>query len=119
MVDTALPPSLNLTDAVVHRARTASNRRLFVDTAGGALVATAAMVWKPSGWAVIASAALCFAAFGAWGVADRLLEDHAQLRGRGFVEFLLILRTVAVTVGVRHDLVPQMVQEGRGRRSLR
>jgi hypothetical protein len=105
MVDSVLPPSLNLTDAVVHRARTASKRRLFVDTGAGTLVAVAAIVWKPSGWAVIASAALCFAAFGAWGVADRLLEEHSQLRGRGFVEFLLILRTVAVTVGVAAALI--------------
>lgn len=101
----AMGSSLSLTDAVVHRARTRSERRLAADVSAGALVAAAAIAWRPTGWAVIASAALCFAAFGLWGFSDRLLAAPGHLCNRVVLAFLLVLRTVAVTVGVASALV--------------
>ena len=105
MVSVIGGPSLNLTDAVIHRARAASTRRLSADTMGGILVASAALTLRPAGWAVIASAGLCFAAFGAWGIADRLLDQPGRFGRRAVVAFLLVLRTVAVTIGVAAALV--------------
>lgn len=105
MVSVMGGPSLNLTDAIIHRARTASKRRLSADTVGGVLVAAAALTLRPGGWAVIASAGLCFAAFGAWGIADRLLDQPGRFSSRGVVASLLVLRTVAVTIGVGAALI--------------
>jgi hypothetical protein len=90
----ALRPSLSLTDALVHRA-------LALDVAGGVLLALAVAFSKPAGWAVIVSAAVCFATFGMWGLADRLLEEPSEFsRRRGVVASLLIVRTISVTTGV-------------------
>ncbi len=105
MVSVMGGPSLNLTDAVIHRARTASKRRLSADAMGGVLVTTAGLALRPTGWAVIASIGLCFAAFGAWGIADRLLDQPARFSSRGVVASLLVLRTVAVTIGVGAALI--------------
>jgi hypothetical protein len=72
---------------------------------GGVLVAAAALTLRPGGWAVIASVGLCFAAFGAWGIADRLLDQPGGFSRRGVVALLLVLRTVAVTIGVAAALI--------------
>jgi hypothetical protein len=98
-------PSLNLTDAVIHRAHKASKVRLSADTIVGVLVAAAALILRPGGWAVIASAGLCFAAFGVWGIADRLLDQPGRFSSRALVAPLLVLRTFAVTIGVGAALV--------------
>jgi hypothetical protein len=79
-------------------------RRLSADTLGGMLVAAAALTQRPPGWAVIASAGLCFATFGLWGLADRFLDRPGRFSNRGIVASLLILRTVAVTIGVASAL---------------
>lgn len=105
MVSVMGGPSLDLTDAVIHRARSASTRRLSADTMGGVLVAAAALTLRPGGWAVIASAGLCFAAFGAWGIADRLLDQPGRFNSRGVVASLLVLRTIAVTIGIGAALI--------------
>jgi hypothetical protein len=105
MVSAIGGPSLNLTDAVIHRARTASIRRLSADTMGGIFVAAAAVTLRPAAWAVIASVGLCFAAFGTWGIADRLLDQRGRFGNRIVVASLLVLRTVAVTIGVAAALV--------------
>jgi hypothetical protein len=105
MVSVMGGPSLNLTDAVIHRARTASKRRLSADALGGLVVAAAALILQPAGWAVIASAGLCFAAFGVCGIADRLIDQPGRFTKRGVVASLLVLRTVALTIGVAAALV--------------
>ena len=94
-------PSLSLTDALVHRARTASKRRLALDVASGVLLAAAAALGRPTGWAVIIGAAVCFATFGMWGLVDRLLDEPSEFSRRpGVVPSLLIVRTISATVGV-------------------
>jgi len=100
MVLSSIGASESITEALIQRARTRSDPRLSADLIGGTFVATAAAVWRPSGWFVIASAGLCLAAFGAWGFADRLLNDARQRTSGGFLSFLLVFRTIAVTVGI-------------------
>jgi hypothetical protein len=100
MVSVIGGPSLNLADAVIHRARTASKLRLSADTIVGVLVAAAALALRPPAWAVIASAGLCFVAFGAWGIADRVLDQPGRWNSPSIVASLLVLQTIAVTIGV-------------------
>jgi hypothetical protein len=71
MVLSALRPDASLPEFLVHRARSASIRRLAADAAAGAAACAAALWWEPTGWLVFASVALCFFAYGAWGVLDR------------------------------------------------
>jgi hypothetical protein len=96
MVETQSTP-LTLATVLVRRARSASDGRLVVDAAGGLIVAVVVLVLHPPGWPVIASAAMCFLAFGVWGITDRTIrEGDAGARGRA----LQALRTAAVVLGV-------------------
>ena len=81
----------NLPDALVARARAASDGRLALDAAGGLFVALGIAAWHPRMWLIPFSAAICFAAYGAWGIADR------ELRERADVASLLVTRTLRVT----------------------
>jgi len=58
------------------RARAASDGRLVVDVIIGAAAMTAALVWRPFAWVALLSAGCCFAAFGAWGITDRILHER-------------------------------------------
>lgn len=68
--DRALPALL------ARRARAASDARLAIDVAGGVLALTAAVLVRPPGWHLLAMAALCFVAFGGWGISDRAIGDR-------------------------------------------
>lgn len=93
-----------LGDALAQRARRASSRRLSLDVGAGLLIVTLATAWRPSGWTVLASAALCFATFGAWGLSNRLLDSPGGVSNSGITASLLILRTVAIAVGIAASL---------------
>lgn len=95
----------DLGDALVQRARRASIRRLTLDVTGGLLTVASAAAWRPPGWIVLASAALCFAAFGAWALADRVLDPPGRVSKSAIASSLLILRTVAIAVGVAAYLI--------------
>ena len=71
MVHAATRPDIGLPELLSDRARAASARRLALDLALGAAVAVAAALWRPIAWQTLLCAALCFAAYGAWGMADR------------------------------------------------
>ncbi|HEV2018325.1 MAG TPA: hypothetical protein VGQ98_08505 [Gemmatimonadaceae bacterium] len=71
MVLSALRPDASLPEFLVHRARSASVRRLSIDVAVGVAGFAAALYWRPAGWLVVASLALIFIAYGGWGIADR------------------------------------------------
>ncbi|AHG92763.1 hypothetical protein J421_5228 (plasmid) [Gemmatirosa kalamazoonensis] len=73
MNDSALPPAADATlpELLAARARRASDLRLALDVGVGVLVAAAALFWRPTAWVLLLSAALCFVAFGLWGIADR------------------------------------------------
>ena len=100
MVDSASPrPDPGLPALLAARARAASDERLTLDVAGGLLAAAAAIVWRPMAWPVLLSAALCFASFGAWGIAERELSDQALDAAGRSARLLRALRTTATAVG--------------------
>ncbi len=77
MVLSALRPDASLPEFLAHRARTASIRRLAVDALAGGAASAAALWWRPTGWLVLASGALCFFSYGAWGILDRVRSHSA------------------------------------------
>ncbi len=94
MVLSALRPDASLPEFLVYRARSASIRRLAIDVLIGTVGCAAALWWKPSGWLVFASAALCFFAYGMWGTLDRVRSRPAPARGawiRGFLDAMCAL----------------------------
>lgn len=86
-----------LATVLVRRARSASDGRLVLDAAGGLIVAAVVLVLRPPAWPAIVSAAVCFLAFGVWGICDRTVrEDEAGTRAPA----LRALRTAAAGVGI-------------------
>ena len=94
MVLSDLRPDASLPEFLVHRARSASVRRLAADALAGGAACAAALWWRPTGWLVLAGAALCFFSYGVWGVLDRARSRLAVTdKGliAGFVEALCAL----------------------------
>lgn len=92
-----------LSDILTTRARGASDTRLAIDVGAGTLVAAAALFWRPAFWALLVAAALCFAAFGLWGIADRALaqEPTAAMRAlRAAAAGLGALAGIGLAIGV-------------------
>lgn len=82
---------------LAQRARSASDLRLALDAGLGIVCALAIVLLRPAYWIVWASAALCFVAFGAWGIADRSLAGAA---GQPALERVLrVSRALAVGLG--------------------
>ena len=80
MADTTAHSDASLPELLAARARSSSDLRLTLDVAVGLAAGAVAVWWHPTGWIVALSAALCFAAFGAWGLADRALRArHATI----------------------------------------
>ena len=97
----AIPRSeTTLPQMLAHRARHASDFRLVMDTAGGILVASAAAYWRPAGWLLLLCASMCFAAFGAWGIADRELSERPPQAMDSTTRALRVTRGISVVVGV-------------------
>ena len=92
-------------DALVERARPSSMQRLILDIAGGLIACGIIAALRPEGWGILASAALCFATFGAWGAADRLLNFPYRIANQAIAAALLILRPLAIVVGAGAALV--------------
>jgi hypothetical protein len=105
MVNSAFRPDESLPDALAARARAVSDGRLAIDVALGLITAAGAALWRPTGWLVPFSAAVCFAAFGAWGIADRELSERARESSARLVRILTALQAVAVLVGSLAALV--------------
>jgi hypothetical protein len=104
MVNSALRPE-SLPDALAARARAASDGRLALDVVFGLISALGIAAWHPTGWFVPLSAAVCFAAFGTWGITDRELLEHGPESNTPLVRILAALRAVAVVVGSLAALV--------------
>lgn len=66
-----------LPDMLVNRARQSSDRRLVLNAAIGLVVAAAFAVLRPPLWVPLTALALCFGAFGVWGILDREASDAA------------------------------------------
>jgi hypothetical protein len=98
-VNSALRPTESLPDALAARARSASDGRLTLDVAIGMASAVGVALWHPVGWFVPFSAAVCFAAFGGWGIADRELRARDRETRTRPVRMLTALRVIAAVVG--------------------
>jgi disulfide bond formation protein DsbB len=93
-------PVVTLPEFLRARARASTPRRLVFDMVGGGAIAVAALWVKPPGWAVLASAALCFAMYGAWAVAERHVESDVR-EDRAVTEYAwFVLRTSAAGLGM-------------------
>jgi hypothetical protein len=94
MVLSALRPDASLPEFLVERARSASVRRLAVNALVGGAGCAAALWWSPTGWVVLASGALCFLSYGAWGILDRA-RSHLAVTARpwlaGLVDAICVL----------------------------
>jgi hypothetical protein len=100
MVLSALRPDASLPEFLAHRARAASLWRLAIDTVMGSGAAAAVVWWRPNASLVLASAALCFFSYGAWGLLDRA-RSHAALANRTFLGRLLdVVCAVSAALGV-------------------
>ena len=103
MVHETLGPDTTLPEMLAARARAASTRRLTADVVGGLLVAAASMFWRPSWWPLSVSAALCFAAFGVWGIADREARADPTAATRALCAVAAVVGTlsaIALVLGV-------------------
>jgi hypothetical protein len=78
MRDTTVQTDASLPELLATRARSSSDLRLSLDVAVGLAAGIIAVWWHPTGWVAALSAALCFAAFGAWGLADRALRARHE-----------------------------------------
>jgi hypothetical protein len=92
-------PDANLPELLAARARGASDGRLVLDVSGGLLAAGAAVLWRPTAWILVLGVALCFAAFGTWGIADRELHDDTRPPASPIARVLRMLRVLAIVVG--------------------
>ncbi len=81
MVHTALRSDATLPEWLSAHAHAATERRLALDLGGGGLLVAAAVLWRPRGWPTVLAAGLCFAAFGAWAVAERRVAADVASRG--------------------------------------
>lgn len=92
---TLAAPDARLPDLLAARARAASDTRLALDLGGGTFAAAAALFWRPAAWVPLLAAALCFAAFGLWGIADRSLATRPSAAARALRAFAGALGSLA------------------------
>lgn len=90
---------LSLSQFLSDRARHASDARLALDAGIGFVVAVAATLWRGPGWYIITSAAICFLAYGGWGIADRELQERGTAPASGLF-WLKAARVVTAIAGV-------------------
>jgi len=94
MVLSALRPDASLPEFLAYRARSASIWRLAIDAVMGAAVCAAVVWWRPTASLVLASAALCFFWYGAWGMLDRVRSRAGVADGnlfRGLIDAMCAL----------------------------
>lgn len=85
-----------LGEFLASRARSASELRLVGDAAFSIFAAVAVGVWRGPLWDVRIAIALCFLAFGIWGVADRDLARRSDAPRRD----LIVPRTTRVAAAI-------------------
>jgi len=97
---------VSLPELLAKRARRASDGSLALDTGSGIVTATVVLLWHPVGWRLLLSAALCCAAYGVWGIADRQLAESEEREAGGAAAAVALgrvlrgVRASAVEVGV-------------------
>jgi hypothetical protein len=71
-----------------------------LDTVAGILVASASLYWRPTGWLLFLCAAVCFTAFGTWGITDRELSERPPDVVDRAARALRATRALAVVIGI-------------------
>ena len=99
MADDVIASDARLPELLAARAHAASTHRLRVDVLGGCLVAVSALAWRPPAWIVLIGAALCFATFGGWGLADRALGARSILDHGAGTRSLELTRAALAVLG--------------------
>jgi len=92
VVDTTDQREETLGEFLATRARRASESLLVGHAITAVLAAVAIAAWRGPLWDVRMSVAMCFLAFGVWGIADRDLQHHPT----GSRSLLLGIRTARV-----------------------
>ena len=101
----------DLFGALAGRARATSDGRLVLAVICGLAATLAMAILRPFGWMVIGGIALCSAAFGAWGIADRELAEREA--GQGSSAFVLrVVRVCSVVLGTCAAILAVLVMLG-------
>jgi len=101
----------DLFSALAGRARATSDGQLVLAVICGLAATLAMAILRPFGWMVIGGIALCSAAFGAWGIADRELAEREAVRGSSaFV--LRFVRVCSVILGTSAAILAVLVMLG-------
>jgi hypothetical protein len=107
--------STNSDDDLFHtlaaRARATSDGRLVLAVIVGLTTTLGIAVWQPPAWLLLGSIAIGAAAFGAWGIADRELGEHAETR-RLSGGLLRIVRVASLVVGACAAIVAAFAMLG-------
>jgi hypothetical protein len=100
MMTALLPPDATLAEVLSYRARNTPQSRLVIDIAGGVAVAAMTVWARPGGWVTLASAAVCFAAYGAWGWINQSLSAMHTPAGDAVIRRWRMLQLVAAGIGI-------------------
>lgn len=100
MMTASLPPDATLAEVLSYRARNTPQSRLIIDIAGGLAIAALTLWAQPSGWVTITSAAVCFAAYGAWGWVDQALAALTAPIGDSAIRRWRMLQQVVAVIGL-------------------
>jgi hypothetical protein len=100
MVLSALRPDASLPEFLAHRARLATVSRLAIDVVTGGTAGAAVVWWRVPPSLVLASAALCFFAYGAWGLLDRARARATVASMRLTRRILDVLCALCAALGV-------------------
>jgi hypothetical protein len=90
-------PEISLTAFIARRARVSSDARLIIDAVVGFIVAVAALLAQGPVWHLFTSAGICFLSYGAWGIADRELNERAA--GSRAHKPLALARVASAVIG--------------------
>lgn len=99
-MDASAASEETLTDVLGARALRTPKDRLVLDIVGGALVGAAAVWARPTGWFPLTAAAVCFASYGSWAIAERHVRSLSVTPFEEAPQAWLFFRQAAATVGV-------------------
>jgi hypothetical protein len=95
----------DLFHVLASRARATSDGALVLLVLAGLTATIIVAAWRPAAWMLLGSIAVCAAAFGGWGIADRELVERAGTGSRTAVTALRGVRLLALLAGVGAALV--------------
>lgn len=104
-MDASAASEETLADVLGARAMRSPMDRLVLDIVGGILVGAAAIWARPTGWFPLALAAMCFASYGSWAIAERRLRSASDTSSEESPQAWLIFQQATATIGVASFVV--------------